>query len=57
MSKFLYILQLPFTVSIVKHPQEIDGKSTAIHAAILAPESVKIYTYPELPPSVDKSNV
>lgn len=41
--------QLPIKIDIIKHPQEIDGKSTAIHGCILAPEDVKIYTYPDLP--------
>ena len=41
--------KLPIKIDIIKHPGEIDGKSTAIHAAILAPEDVKIYTYPEFP--------
>ena len=28
---------------------EGDAKSTAIHAAVIAPENVKIYTYPDFP--------
>lgn len=42
-------VQLPVQIDIIKHHQEIDGKSTATHAAILAPEHVKIYTYPNIP--------
>ena len=41
--------QLPISVDIVKHPKELDGKSTAVHAALLAPDNVRIYTYPVLP--------
>ncbi|XP_053669922.1 tRNA-uridine aminocarboxypropyltransferase 1 [Anopheles nili] len=42
-------INLPVKVDIIKHKNEIDGKSTAVHAAILAPEDVKIYTYPNIP--------
>lgn len=42
-------VKLPLYIDIVKHPQEIDGKSTATHGPILAPESVRIFTYPDLP--------
>ncbi|EDO33850.1 predicted protein, partial [Nematostella vectensis] len=37
---------LPITVDIVKHRGELAGKSTATHAAILAPVQVTIYNYP-----------
>lgn len=43
------ILQLPLKIDIIKHPLEGDAKSTAIHAAILAPDDVSIYTYPNIP--------
>ena len=33
----------------MKHHGEVDGKSTAVHAAIIAPSSVKIHTYPDIP--------
>lgn len=36
-------------MDIIKHKREIDGKSTAAHAAVLAPRDVQIYTYPEIP--------
>lgn len=36
-------------IDIIKHLHEIDGKSTASHAAILAPDHVKVYTYPDIP--------
>nr|XP_019532451.2 DTW domain-containing protein 1-like [Aedes albopictus] len=45
----LRFVKLPIKVDIIKHKNEIEGKSTAIHAAILAPEDVKIYTYPDIP--------
>jgi len=48
-------LKLPLHVDIVKHRQEIDGKSTATHGPILAPDSVNIYTYPDLPESLSRS--
>lgn len=44
-----YLLQLPIKIDIIKHAKETDGKSTAIHAVILAPEDVTIYTYPDFP--------
>lgn len=43
------IFQLPLKIDIIKHKHEIDGKSTAAHAAVLAPEDVSIYTYPDIP--------
>lgn len=42
-------LTLPIRVEVVKHHGEVDGKSTAVHAAIIAPSSVKIHTYPDIP--------
>ncbi|XP_068179633.1 tRNA-uridine aminocarboxypropyltransferase 1 isoform X2 [Antennarius striatus] len=42
-------VKLPLKVDIIKHPNETDGKSTAIHAKILAPSDVTIYTYPCIP--------
>lgn len=43
------IVKLPIKVDIIKHSREIDGKSTAVHAAVLAPDDVNIYTYPCIP--------
>lgn len=40
---------MPVKIDIIKHQHEIDGKSTAGHAAILAPEDVNVYTYPNIP--------
>jgi len=42
-------VRLPVRVDIIKHVQEVDGKSTSSHAAIIAPKDVKIYTYPQIP--------
>ncbi|XP_014488641.1 PREDICTED: DTW domain-containing protein 1 [Dinoponera quadriceps] len=42
-------VKLPIKIDIVKHRRETAGKSTAVHAVILAPEDVKIYTYPKFP--------
>ncbi|XP_076809618.1 tRNA-uridine aminocarboxypropyltransferase 1-like [Clavelina lepadiformis] len=47
--KDLPTIKLPFTVDIIKHPKELDGKSTAVHAALLAPNDVRIYSYPVFP--------
>ncbi|XP_037083256.1 tRNA-uridine aminocarboxypropyltransferase 1-like [Pollicipes pollicipes] len=41
-------VQLPLTVEIIKHPSETDGKSTAVHAAVLAPDDVILRTYPDV---------
>lgn len=58
-SRYLYFcyFQLPIKIDIVKHRCEIAGKSTAVHAVILAPEDVKIYTYPQFPEILDKEEV
>lgn len=42
-------ISLPIRIDIVKHVKEIDGKSTATHAVVLAPNETRIYTYPTLP--------
>jgi len=47
--RLLYAFQLPFKVDIIKHPCEVDGKSTAVHAAILAPRDVTVYQFPDIP--------
>ncbi|XP_058791686.1 tRNA-uridine aminocarboxypropyltransferase 1 [Phymastichus coffea] len=47
--KYIPRIKLPIKIDIIKHAREIDGKSTAIHAAIIAPEDVKIYIYPKFP--------
>lgn len=50
------IIKLPVKIDIIKHPNETDGKSTAIHAKLLAPDDVTIYAYPCIP-EFDKSKV
>ncbi|KAF4792896.1 hypothetical protein TURU_117172 [Turdus rufiventris] len=42
-------MQLPLKIDIIKHPNETDGKSTAVHAKLLAPDDVTIYKYPCIP--------
>ncbi|XP_002136980.2 DTW domain-containing protein 1 [Drosophila pseudoobscura] len=49
LEKLLPRLGLPLQIDIIKHKKEIDGKSTAVHAAVLAPEHVRIHTYPDIP--------
>lgn len=44
-----FCAQLPVKIDIIKHPNETDGKSTAVHAKILAPGDVTIHTYPCIP--------
>ncbi|XP_076850078.1 tRNA-uridine aminocarboxypropyltransferase 1 [Brachyhypopomus gauderio] len=43
------VLKLPLKIDIIKHPNETDGKSTAVHAKLIAPDDVSIYTYPCIP--------
>ncbi|KAH8383879.1 hypothetical protein KR009_010950 [Drosophila setifemur] len=50
-------LQLPLQVDIIKHKKEIDGKSTAVHAAVLAPEHVRIHTFPDIPDYREEAGV
>ncbi|EDW14815.1 tRNA-uridine aminocarboxypropyltransferase 1 [Drosophila mojavensis] len=45
----LPLVELPLQIDIIKHKKEIDGKSTAAHAAVLAPHNVRIHTYPDIP--------
>ena len=33
----------------MKHPGEVEGKSTAVHAKLLAPHHVSIHIYPDIP--------
>ncbi|KAL6479584.1 hypothetical protein MHYP_G00130170 [Metynnis hypsauchen] len=42
-------VKLPVKIDIIKHPNETDGKSTAVHAKLIAPDDVSIYTYPCIP--------
>ena len=50
-------MQLPLKVDIIKHPNECDGKSTSAHAAVLAPDDVRVFTYPCIPDYPDPSKV
>lgn len=49
-------VKLPLKIDIIKHPNETDGKSTAVHAKLLAQDDVNIYTYPCMPEYKDISN-
>ncbi|KAJ2388117.1 hypothetical protein GGI23_006126 [Coemansia sp. RSA 2559] len=40
-------IRLPFKLDVIKHPKEINGKSTALHAKVIAPEDVEIVSYSE----------
>ena len=42
-------MSLNWQIDIVKHPGEIEGKSTAVHAKLLAPDHVNIHIYPDIP--------
>ena len=42
-------LKLPIKVDVIKHEQERDGKSTALHAKILAPDDVEVYGFKDMP--------
>lgn len=50
-------IKLPCKIDILKHPKEIDGKSTAVHAAVIAPEDVRIFIYPDIPDYTLEDNV
>lgn len=49
------VLQLPIKVDIVKHWNERNSKSTAVHAKLVAPDQVTIHTFPEVPDLGDTS--
>ncbi|KAL0088043.1 DTW domain-containing protein [Phycomyces blakesleeanus] len=42
-------ITLPVPLDVIKHEQELDGKSTAIHARVLAENDVAIYNWQEIP--------
>lgn len=41
-------LELPCKIDIIKHPAEVDGKSTATHAKVICPKDVDIKIHPDL---------
>uniref|UniRef100_V9KXP5 tRNA-uridine aminocarboxypropyltransferase 1 n=1 Tax=Callorhinchus milii TaxID=7868 RepID=V9KXP5_CALMI len=49
-------VKLPLKIDIIKHPNETDGKSTAVHAKLLARDDVNIYTYPCMPEYGDEKH-
>ncbi|KAI8141736.1 DTW domain-containing protein [Fennellomyces sp. T-0311] len=42
-------LKLPVPLNVIKHEQELDGKSTAIHAGVIAKDDVHIYSWQQIP--------
>ncbi len=40
---------LPVEVHVVKHRGELNAKSTAVHAKVLCPKDVSLFTYPDIP--------
>lgn len=42
-------VDIPIKIDIIKHKQEIDGKSTSGHAAIICPDKCKVHIYPDIP--------
>ncbi|KAE8617837.1 hypothetical protein XENTR_v10009209 [Xenopus tropicalis] len=50
------VVKLPLKIDIIKHPNETDGKSTAVHAKLLAHEDVTVYTYPCVPQYQDQKH-
>ncbi|NXI38460.1 DTWD1 protein, partial [Galbula dea] len=53
-TKEIPTVKLPLKIDIIKHPNETDGKSTAVHAKLLAPDDVTIYKYPCIPDYEEK---
>ena len=42
-------VELPVQIDVVKHPGEVEGKSTAVHAKLISPDSVNIHIFPDIP--------
>ncbi|OBZ83219.1 DTW domain-containing protein 1 [Choanephora cucurbitarum] len=42
-------VDLPVHLDIIKHNKELDGKSTAVHACIIAKGNVDLHTWPQVP--------
>lgn len=47
--KIIPTANIPIKIDIIKHKQEIDGKSTSGHAAIICPDKCTVYIYPDIP--------
>ena len=41
-------VKLPFKLDIIKHVQELDTKSTAVHAKVIAQSDTEIYDFPKM---------
>ncbi|KAF7731427.1 DTW domain-containing protein 1 [Apophysomyces ossiformis] len=46
-------VKLPVHLDVIKHEQELDGKSTAIHARIIADEDVDLYSWQNMPSELE----
>ncbi|KAI8060396.1 DTW domain-containing protein [Gilbertella persicaria] len=42
-------VRLPVHLDIIKHHKELDGKSTAVHAKIVAKQDADLHTWPDIP--------
>eukprot|EP00050_Salpingoeca_kvevrii_P011069 m.12464 g.12464 ORF g.12464 m.12464 type:complete len:305 (+) comp3234_c0_seq2:111-1025(+) len=42
-------VRLPLRTVVIKHQRELPGKSTAVHARVLAPDSVELHEFPDIP--------
>ncbi|KAG2224268.1 hypothetical protein INT45_000299 [Circinella minor] len=42
-------IKLPVPLNVIKHERELDGKSTALHSAVIANDDVKVYSWQEIP--------
>jgi len=42
-------VSLPLRLEVVKHPKEVEGKSTAVHAAVVANSDTTVRTWPDIP--------
>ncbi|RUS28720.1 DTW domain-containing protein [Jimgerdemannia flammicorona] len=50
-------IRLPIKMDVIKHENERDGKSTAVHAKIIAPDDVEIYPWNNFPEYDDPDEV
>ncbi|KAG1062829.1 hypothetical protein G6F42_027332 [Rhizopus arrhizus] len=42
-------VKLPVTIDIIKHENESDGKTTALHARVVADQDVGVYNWKKMP--------